>query len=90
MVFYFQFVFTRATLASAGISLPVVVSCLSVRLSQVGVLLKRLNVRMITQTTPHDSPETVVFLKPKILSKRKLKLPTDAPNAGGVDQMQVR
>jgi len=38
--------FTRATLASAGIKLAVVVClsvCPSVRLSQVGVLLKRLN-----------------------------------------------
>jgi len=50
--------FTRVTLASAGISCRRVSVCLSVRqslsLSEVGVLLKRLNVYYrITQATPH-------------------------------------
>jgi len=58
-------VFTRATLDSAGISCRV-----SVRLSQVGVLLKRLK-RRITQTTPHDIPGTLVFSCRKISAKLK-------------------
>ena len=38
--------------------------------------------RRITQTTPHDSPGTLVFLTPKISAK----FDWDAPNAGGVGQ----
>jgi len=38
------YIFTRTTLASAGISCRRVTVCLSVRLSQVGVLLKQQNV----------------------------------------------
>jgi len=47
--------FTRSTLASAGISCRRVSACLSVRLSQVSVLLKRLNVGSRKQRC-HDSP----------------------------------
>jgi len=44
--------------------------CLSVCLSQVGVLLKRLNVYRITQTTPHDSPgRDCSFVVPKDYGK---------------------
>jgi len=45
--------------------------CPSVRLSQVGVLLKRLNVG-IMQAAPHDSPGTLrSFLMPKISAELK-------------------
>jgi len=70
---------------------PVSVSvslCLSVSvcLSQVGVLLKRLNVGS-HKKTPHDSTGTLVFLKPKISAKFDRGHPrTGAPNAGGVGQ----
>jgi len=45
----------RAMLCIRGTSHGPVSVCLSVCLSQVGVLLKRLNVYRITQITPHDS-----------------------------------
>jgi len=63
--------------------------CLSVRPSQVGVLLKRQNVgshktakRRITQTRPHDTPGDAKDLR----EIRRGSSPTEAPNAGGVGQ----
>jgi len=57
--------FYRATPCYRGICR----SRVSVCVSQVGVLLKRLNHR-ITQTTPHDSPDSS-FPMPKISAKLK-------------------
>ena len=68
-------VVTRVTLASAGISCRRMSVCLSVHLSQVGVLLISTETakRRITQTTPH-----------KNLGKTQMESPpTEAPNAGG-------
>jgi len=71
---------TRATLASAG----AVVVCLSVVcLSQVGVLLKRLNVGSRKQR--HTIAQGLKFSDAKNLVKTQTgSLPTEAPNAGGV------
>jgi len=57
---------------------------LSVCLSQVGVLLKRLNVGSRTQTTPHDNPGTLVFDCRKSRQDSNGVTPTEAPNAGGL------
>jgi len=40
--------------------------------------------RMITQTTPHDSPGTLVFCCRRSRQTRTQLPPTEAPNAGGV------
>ena len=57
-----------------------VVLCLLVRLSQVGVLLKQLNVGSCKQC--HDSPG---FFGAKNLREiEKQSSPTEVPNAGGV------
>jgi len=40
--------------------------------------------RSITWPTPHDSPETLVFLMPKISGKFEQDHPNRAPNAGEV------
>ena len=71
-----ELVFTHATLASAGISCRRV--CLSVRL----FVTNRYSTERarITQTTPHDSPGTLVF-GAENLGKTGLP-PTEAPNAG--------
>jgi len=71
-----ELVFTHATLASAGISCRRV--CLSVRL----FVTNRYSTERarITQTTPHVSPETLVF-GTENLGKTGLP-PTEAPNAG--------
>jgi len=58
-------------------------------LSQVGVLLKRLNV-WITKTTPHDSSGTPVFDAKDLREIRPGSPPTRAPNAGEVDQNRRR
>jgi len=52
---------------------------LSVRPSQVGVLLKRLN----AQTSPHASPWTLVFWSQRSPEIRPGSSPTGAPNVGG-------
>jgi len=59
--------------------------CLSVRLclSQVGVLLKRQK-RRITQTTPPDTPGSLVFWCQSSSLNSIGVTPTRAPNAGGV------
>ena len=80
-------VFTRSTLASAGTI--VVVVCLSVRLSQVGVLLKRLNAES-RKTAPHDGPETLLFCCRKSRQNSNGTPPVEAPDAGEVGLMQVR
>ena len=53
--------------------------------SQVSVLLKRLNVGS-HQTTPHDSPGTLVSDAKDLSEIRPGSPPTRAPNAGGVGQ----
>jgi len=67
VVMFMKSIFTSATLSSAGIIAVVVY--LSVRLSQVGVLLKRLKVgsRKQRRTIAHESS----FLTPKIVAKLK-------------------
>ena len=50
-------IFTARCYASAVLATAL---CPSVCLSQVGVLLKRLNVGSHKQTTPHDSPGTLL------------------------------
>jgi len=82
MVFRIFLFFTRATLASAAISADIaVVVCLSLRLSQVGVLLKRLNVGSCKQRHTLDSS----FSSAENIGKTQTGLPpTKAPNAGGV------
>ena len=42
--------------------------------------------RTITQTTPHDSPGTLVFRAKDLREIRPGSPPTRAPNAGGVGQ----
>jgi len=70
---------TRATLASAG----AVVVCLSVRLSQAGVLLKRLNVGSRIQR--HKIAQGIWFSDVENLGKTQAgSPPTETPNAGGV------
>jgi len=72
-------VFTRVTLASAGISCRHVSVCLS----QVGVLMKRLNVGSRNNATryPRDS-----FSDVENLGKTQMgSPPTETTNAGGVD-----
>jgi len=75
-------IFTRATLAIAAISADIaVVLCLSLRLLQVGVLLKRLNVGSCKQRHTMDSS----FSSAENLGKTQTgSSPTKAPNAGGV------
>jgi len=51
-------IFTRVTLASAGISCHCV---LSIHLSVTSRCSTEMAKRRITQTTPHDSPVTLVF-----------------------------
>jgi len=55
-----------------------------VRLSQVGVLLKRLNGG--SQKQHHTIPKDFSFLMPKISAKFDRVTPTRAPNSGGVGQ----
>ena len=65
---------------------PVSVSvcvCLSVCLSQAGVLLKRQK-RRITQTTPHDTQGSLVFCCQRSPRNSTGVTPTRAPNAGRV------
>jgi len=57
--------------------------CLSVCPSQVGVLLKRLNVRSHKQ---HDSPGTLVYGRQRSPRNSTGSPPAGAPNAGGVGQ----
>jgi len=79
--------FTRATLASAGINCrraSVRLSvCPSVRLSQVGVLLKRLNVGSCEQR--HTIAQGLSFNGAENLGETQTRSPpTEASNAGGV------
>jgi len=70
--------FTRTTLASAGIIAVVV--CLSVRPSITTETVKR----RITQTTPHDSPGTLVFWRRKSWQNSNEITSTEEPNAGAM------
>jgi len=63
--------FTRATLASAGISYGSVSVCSSVRPYVTRRRSTETPKRRITQTTPHDSPGTLSFLMPNISAKLK-------------------
>ena len=79
-------VFTARCYASAvlamGLCLPVCV-CLSVTSRSSTKTAKH----RITQTTPHDTPGTLLFSDAKDLHEiRPWSLPTKAPNAGGVGQ----
>jgi len=66
---------------------PCVCVCLSVCLSVTSRSSTKTAKHRITQTTPHDSPGTLVFLMPKISVKFNWGHPrTGAPNAGGVGQ----
>jgi len=66
-----------------------IVVCLFVRLSQVGVLLKRLNVGSRKQC--HMIAQRLSFSDAENLRKNQTGLsPMEAPNAGGVGYMQVR
>jgi len=62
-------VVTRVTQASADISCRRV--CLSVCPSVTSQRFSKTAKRRIAQTTPHDSPGTLVFLMPKISAKLK-------------------
>ena len=75
-------VFIRATLASTRV-LAVMV-CLSVRLSVTSRGSTETAKRRIMQTTPHDSPGTLVFRCRKSGQSLNGVSPTEAPNAGGV------
>jgi len=71
---------TRATLASAGFSCCLVSVCQS-DTSRCSTETAK---RRITQTTPHDSPGTLVFCCQKSRQKSNGVTPTGAPNAVGV------
>ena len=74
-----------ATLRTAIHLLLAMGLCPSVCLSQVGVLLKRLNVGS-HETTPRDSPGTLVFCHQRSLRNSTGISPAGAPSAGGVSQ----
>ena len=74
--------FYHAMLCIRGTSHGPVSVCLSVRPSQVGVLLKRLNVK----TTPRDSLGTIVFGCQRSPRNSTGITPCGAPNTGGVGQ----
>jgi len=83
-------IFYRAMLCIRGTSHGPVSICLSVcvcvRLSQVGVLLKRQNVRSHKQH--HTIPQGLYFSDAKDLREIRPGLPpTGAPNAGGVGKI---
>jgi len=71
--------FTRATLASAGITVAGVVS---------PSVTSRCSTETITQTTPHDSPAGLYFSAAENPGKTQIgsppSSPTEAPNAGGI------
>jgi len=79
-------IFTARCYASAVLAMGLCLClCLSVRLSQVGVLLKRQNVRSHKQH--HTIPQGLYFSGAKDLREiRPGSPPTMVPNAGGVGQ----
>ena len=60
--------------------------CLSVRPSVTSRCSTKTAKGRITQTTPHDSPGTLVFWCQRSLRNSTGVTPTRAPNAGGVGQ----
>jgi len=73
-------IFTSRRYASAVYA---VVVCLSVRQSVTRRYYTRTAKRRITQRTPYDSPETLVFCCQKSRRNSTGSLPTMAPNKGG-------
>jgi len=73
------FIFTRATLAGAGIS------CrrMSVRLSITSRCSTETTGRKITQTTPHDSPKSPIFCCRKSRQNSNGVTPSRGAGAGG-------
>jgi len=82
--------FYRAMLCIRGTSHGPVSVSLSVRPSVCLSVTSRCSTktakRKITQTTPHDSPVTLVFYAKGLREIRPGSPPTSAPNAGGVGQ----
>jgi len=77
-------VFTRATLASAGIS------CRRVSMSVTSRCSIETAKCRITQTTPHDGPGTLVSDAENLSKTQTESPPTGAQNAGGIGEMQLR
>ena len=74
-------VFTARCYASEVLAMAL---CLSICLSVTSRCSTKTAKRMITQTTPHDSPGTLSFLTPKISAKFDRGHPYKGANAGGV------
>ena len=63
--------------------------CLSVCLSVTSWCSTKTAKRRITQTTPHDTPGSLVFCAKDLREIRPGSPPTRAPNAGGVGQNRL-
>ena len=84
-VFYFPNVFTARCYASAVLAMGLCLYvCLSVSVTSRSST--KTDKRRITQTTPHDSPGTLVFCAEDLREIRPGSPSTRAPNAGGVGQ----
>jgi len=77
-------IFTRATLASAAISCRRVSVCLSIRLSQVGVLLQWLNAGSHKQRRTIAQGLYSFFVAENLGKTQTGSPPTEVPNAAGV------
>jgi len=75
--------FTARCYASAVLAMAL---CPSVRLSVTSRCSTKTAKRMITQTTPHDSPGTLVSWRRRFPRNSTGVTPTGAPNAGEVGQ----
>ena len=77
-------IFTARCYASAVYAMALV--CLCLCLSVTSRSSTKTAKRRITQTTPHDSPGTLVFCCQRSPRNSTGSPPTGAPNAGGVGQ----
>ena len=82
-VVFAMFIFTARCYASAVLAIALYPS---VRLSVTSRCSTKTAIRRITQTTPHDTPGTLVFWCQRSPRNATGSLPTGAPNAGGVGQ----
>ena len=82
-----SWIFTARRYASAVLAMALCLSvCLSVGLSVTSRCSTKMAKRRITQTTPHDSPRTLVFWRQRSPMIRPGSRTYGAPNAGGVGQ----
>ena len=78
-------VFTARCYASAVLAMgPCSSVCVCLSVSVTSRCSTKTAKRRITQTTPHDTPESLVFWRQSLREIRLGSPPTGAPNAGGV------